>query len=526
METEGIKGLKQYILSGKQSKFIDEYCIQSMGIPSVVLMERAALAVAGLIDKKCHAEAGILAVCHVGNNGADGLAAARILDDMGYQVTVLIVGRPEKGTEEFRIQLEILKHTDIRIEYGDEKISEFDGYAVIIDGIFGIGLSREVQGLYADIIEKINRSESTVVSIDIPSGLNTDTGQPMGTAVMADYTVTFGNLKLGHKISKGRDYCGEIYTSDIGFRKEAYQQIFRQESLRYTFLSDKDCDSFGFCTTENPGLPKRMQASNKGTYGKVAVIAGFGGMSGAAYFSAKAAYLCGSGLVKVISAKETTNILKSMLPEAIYADIDGKKDIGSGIRELVSDCRAVVIGPGLGQGEAACEAVKAVLELELPTVMDADALNILGSHRNLSEHLRENIIVTPHVLELSRMTGISRTEITVDIVAAAEDFAGTHDCICILKDSSTVVSSMAGDRLQTYINITGNSGMAAGGSGDVLSGILGGLLAQQTVCREAAELGVYIHGMAGDLAAEVKTEYGVMASDILNAIPEAISRLI
>ncbi len=215
-----------------------------------------------------------------------------------------------------------------------------------------------------------------------------------------------------------------------------------------------------------------------------------------------------------------------MLPEAIYADIDGKKDIGSGIRELVSDCRAVVIGPGLGQGEAACEAVKAVLELELPTVMDADALNILGSHRNLSEHLRENIIVTPHVLDLSRMTGISRTEITGDIVAAAEDFAGTHDCICILKDSSTVVSSMAGDRLQTYINITGNSGMAAGGSGDVLSGILGGLLAQQTGCREAAELGVYIHGMAGDLAAEVKTEYGVMASDILNAIPEAISRLI
>ena len=186
----------------------------------------------------------------------------------------------------------------------------------------------------------------------------------------------------------------------------------------------------------------------------------------------------------------------------------------------------MIIGPGLGQGDAACEAVKAVLEVELPTVMDADALNILGSHRELFQCLRKNIIVTPHVLELSRMTGTSRTEISGNIVAAAEDFAAVHGCICILKDSSSVVSSMAEEQLQTYINITGNSGMAAGGSGDVLSGILGGLLAQKTGCREAAELGVYIHGIAGNLAAEEKTEYGVTASDILNAIPGAIGRLI
>lgn len=521
-ETEGIKGLKQYILSAEQCKFIDEYCIRSMGIPSVVLMERAALAVAERIVSKCDVKGKILAVCHVGNNGADGLAAARILDDRGCPVTVFIVGRPEKGTGEFRMQLEILKHTDIRIEYEGETPFECGGYDVIIDGIFGVGLSRDVQGIYAEIIEKINRSESTVVSVDIPSGLNADTGRPMGIAVLADHTVTFGNLKLGHKISKGRDYCGEIYTADIGFRKEAYTRLIDREALRYTFLADKS----GIGLRENPELPKRIQASNKGTYGKVAVIAGFGGMTGAAYFSAKAAYLCGAGLVKVISVKDTVNILKTMLPEAVYAETDGKKDLAGYIRELVSDCRAVVIGPGLGQGDDACEAVKAVLELELPTVLDADALNILGSHRNLFKTLRHNMIVTPHVLELSRMTGTGRTEITGDIVAAAEDFARLHGGICILKDSSTVVSSMAGERMQTYINITGNSGMATGGSGDVLSGILGGLLAQQAGCREAAELGVYIHGTAGDLAAEEKTEYGVTGSDILNAIPEAIGRLI
>ncbi len=518
--------MKQYILSGKQSGFIDEYCIRTMGIPSVVLMERAALAVAERIKKICPADAGILAVCHVGNNGADGLAAARILDDLGHRVKVIIVGRPEKGTEEFHLQSEILTHTDITVEYADEKTFECSGYDVIIDGIFGIGLSRDVQGVYADIIEKINQSDSTVVSIDIPSGLNADTGRPMGISIEADHTVTFGNLKLGHKISGGKDYCGNIYTADIGFRKEPYRQLSRQEPVRYTYIPDKDRDLFDSPGRQKLRLPGRIQASNKGTYGKVAVIAGFGGMTGAAYFSAKAAYLCGAGLVKVISVKETTDILKSMLPEAIYAEIDEKKDTSSRIRELVSDCRAVVIGPGLGQGDAACEAVKAVLTLELPVVMDADALNILGRHRNLSGHLGKNIIITPHVLELSRMTGISRREITEDIVAAAEAFAGTRQCICVLKDSSTVVSSMAGDRLQTYINITGNSGMAAGGSGDVLSGILGGLLAQQTGCREAAELGVYIHGTAGDLAAEKKTEYGVTASDILEARPGAISRLI
>lgn len=517
--------MKQYILSGEQSKFIDEFCIREMGIPSVVLMERAALAVAGLVDKKCCAEASILAVCHVGNNGADGLAAARILDDMGYSVKVMIVGRPEKGTAEFHLQLEIIKHTDIPIEYADEKTFTCSGYDVIIDGIFGIGLSRDVQGIYADMIEKINQSESIIVSVDIPSGLNTDTGQPMGVAVTADYTVTFGNLKLGHKVSKGRDYCGKIYVTDIGFRKEAYAGLCRQEPLRYTFPSDKDWGPVSSGIPESLRLPERKQASNKGTYGKTAVIAGLGGMPGAAFFSARAAYLCGAGLVKVITTKENTNILKTMLPEAIYADTDDIKDIGSGIKELVSDCRALVIGPGLGLEDTAYEAVKASMELEIPVVMDADALNILGIHRNLLEKLNKNIIVTPHVMEMARMTGFSRLEVTRDIVKTAEVFAEAYGCICILKDSSTVVSSMAGDRLQTYINITGNSGMATGGSGDVLSGILGGLLAQQPEIREAAELGVYLHGAAGDLAAEKKTEYGVMASDILDAIPKAIDRL-
>lgn len=522
--------MKHYILSGEQSKYIDNYCIHEMEIPSVVLMERAALSVAGLIENEFGSREGgkkpnIMVVCHTGNNGADGLAAARILNDRGYSVNVFIIGMPEKGTKEFHIQLAIINHTDIQIEYVQEKTIDFTGYDVIVDGIFGIGLSRNVQGIYADIMDGINQSECKVVSIDIPSGLNSDTGQPMGTAVIADHTVTFGNLKLGHKVSQGRDYCGAVHVTDIGFRKEAYEQLFKQENIRYTRSVDLSGNPICFEGQKVSGLPVRKQASNKGTYGKVAVIAGLGGMPGAAYFSAKAAYQCGSGLVKVITTKENTSILKSMLPEAIYADIDEMEDIQAGIRKLVSDCRALVIGPGLGREDLAIQAVTVSMELKLPIVIDADALNILGVHRELLRKIKDNIIVTPHIMEMSRLMGMERSEIMKDIVKAAEGFVQIYGGICILKDSSTVVSYMAGDRIQTYVNITGNSGMATGGSGDVLSGILGGLLAQQTELWNAAELGVYLHGIAGDLAAAEKTEYSVMASDILAAIPGAAAQI-
>lgn len=510
--------MQHYILSGTQSKFIDRYCIREMGIPSVVLMERAALSVAELIVKEFHQQkntGNIILVCHAGNNGADGLAAARILDGWNYSVKVIVIGKTERATEEFYIQLEIIKHTNIQIEYIYEESYDFHQNDIIVDAIFGIGLSRLVQGIYADMIERINHSGCKIVSIDIPSGLNADTGQPMGIAVEADYTVTFGNLKLGHKVAKGRDYCGTILISDIGFRTEAYHELLKQESIRYT---------------KSQEMPVRKQASNKGTYGKTAIIAGLGGMSGAAYFSAKAAYKCGSGLVKVITNAENTNILKSMLPEAIYADIEEKTDVHSRIKELIFDCQALVIGPGLGTGEPAYNLVKTVVELaeteiSIPVVIDADALNIIAIHRELLDKLSPNIIITPHIMEMARLLDMNCQDIMEDIVKTAEQFVKSHGCTCILKDATTVVTSMSEGRTQTYINITGNSGMATGGSGDVLSGILGGLLAQKIPIRKAAELGVYLHGVAGDLAADTMSEYGVVASDIVEQIPYAIGKM-
>lgn len=510
--------MKHYILSGAQSKFIDHYCINEMGIPSVVLMERAALSVAELIDKEFGQQkknGEIKIVCHGGNNGADGLAVARILDGWNYPVKIILLGKAERATEEFNLQLKIIEHIAIQIEYTEQGIYSFQENDIIIDAIFGIGLSRNVQGIYAEMIKQMNHSGCKIISVDIPSGLNSDTGQPMEIAVNADYTVTFGNLKLGHKVAKGRDYCGTVLVSDIGFRAEAYDALLKQESI---------------CHTMTQEMPVRKQASNKGTYGKTAIIAGLGGMPGAAYFSAKASYKCGCGLVKIITIKENGSILKAMLPEGIYEDIDGNANEYQHIKELISGCSSVVIGPGLGTGEKAYNVVKTVMklttqELSIPVVMDADALNIIAAHRELLEKLNSNIIVTPHIKEMSRLFDMSCPDIMEDIVKAAEQFAKTYGCTCILKDATTVVASVIENRIQTYINLTGNSGMATGGSGDVLSGILGGLLAQKTEICNAAELGVYLHGVAGDLAADTMSEYGVMASDIVEQIPYAIDRM-
>lgn len=512
--------MKSFILSGKQSQFIDHYCINEIKIPSLVLMERAAFSVARVIkDELCigkERRPSIAVVCNTGNNGADGVAAARILDDWGYFVKIIIIGNLKKATQEFITQINIVNHTDIEVDFAEEGTYDFTGFDVIVDGIFGIGLLRDVEGKFADMIDCICKSKCKVVSIDIPTGLSADTGRPLGRTVAADFTVTFGYLKLGHKLLKGRDYCGKIFVCDIGFRKEAICELLKKENVRYIYDGMEGCK-----------LPVRWQSSNKGSYGKTAVVAGLGGMLGAAFFSAKAAYKTGCGLVKVLSIKENKDILMSMLPEAIYVEMDeGSSTIKEILENLVRDCRALVIGPGLGISESSYELVKAALELKMPVVFDADALNIISRHRDLLKKLCENHIVTPHILEMSRLMNVDKSEIIHDIVLATEDFVKQYGCTCVLKDSTTVVASIIDSKIQTYVNVNGNSAMATGGSGDVLSGMIGGFLSQKMKNHEAAELGVFLHGKAGDVAADKMSQYSVTASDIIDQIPGAFLKVV
>lgn len=511
--------MRRYILSGEQSRLVDSYCINTMGIPSVVLMERAALTVVERLQELHKETDTYYIVCGTGNNGADGLAVARMLDDLQYSVAVGIIGDIQKATKEFQIQLEILKNTAVDWEVLTEDTVSFSRYSWVIDGIFGIGLSREVSGRYRAVIEQLNRSDCKVMAIDIPSGLHADTGIPMGVAVQADETVTFGNYKLGHKLGFGKDYCGNVLVATIGFRREAYANLLdREEPLRECFADGKPLIT----------MPGRMQASHKGTFGKVAVIAGIGQMPGAAFFAAKAAYLCGAGLVKVITAEDNTAIMKTNLPEALTYGISKEMNWQETVKQLLGDCKAIIIGPGFGTDAFAEDLLAWTLQehakefSDIPVVMDADALNIMAKNRDLFQYLNKQYIITPHLLEMARLLQVEKEQMMQTPLSYAEEFVKDYHCTCVLKSATTIVASMD-THFQTYINLTGNSGMAKGGSGDVLAGMIGGMLAQMKEIPLAAQLCVWLHGKAGDLAAGERTEYSVLASDLLNYIPRAIA---
>lgn len=500
-----------YVLTGIASKQVDSYCIKEVGIPSLALMERAALAVADetlnyLKDTKKQKKQ-VFVISMPGNNGADGLAAARMIREKGYFCRVCVIGSLSRATEEFLVQLNIIKQMDIEIILCDTEESvktiEIPGDNVIIDALFGIGLSREVSGMYAEIIKKINESENYVISVDIASGLNPATGSVMGVAVDADKTVTFGTRKAGQLLGEGKAYSGEVVVKDVGFVKHAYEKVVENNPSEVY-----EC----FTVNDLKRIPKRIRTSNKGTYGTVHVIGGGADMSGAAALSATAAYRCGAGLVKVYAKENNLNALKILIKEAVIlgfsdfdkASISEQKDI-------------VIIGPGLSVTEETIELVREVLTLKCKIVLDADALNVISQNRMLLECLNENVVITPHVKEMARLTDKDTDYIRKNIVQCAREFSMEHSCVTVIKDAAAVISSAEG---KIKINTTGNSGMSKGGSGDILTGIIAGLISQNLSVYEAAGMGVYLHGIAGDYAAAEKSEYSLLASDLLEKLPE------
>lgn len=500
-----------YVLTGLSSKQVDSYCINEMGIPSLVLMERAALAVAdetmNYLKETKKRENHVLVVSMPGNNGADGLAAARMIGEKGYSCGICVIGDLNRATEEFIIQLNIINKMGIDIIHcdTDDSVEKFDipEDVVIIDALFGIGLSREVSGKYAEIIRKINESDNYVISVDIASGLNPATGCVMGTAVTADMTVTFGTMKAGHLTGEGKTYSGNVVVKDAGFIKCAYEKI-REENPSEVY----EC----FTVSDLQVIPKRCKTSNKGTYGTVNVIGGGGNMSGAAALSGTAAYRCGAGLVRIFVEKNNLDALKVLLKEAVIREFSEFDLTG-----ISQEKDVIVIGPGLSVSDMADELVRKVLSTECKIVLDADALNVISRNRILLEQLNENVVITPHIKEMSRLMEKDTAYIRNNILQCAREFSVKYGCVTVIKDAATVISSPKG---KIRINTTGNSGMSKGGSGDVLTGIIGGLISQKLSVYEAASLGVYLHGMAGDYAAAGKSEYSLLSSDILDKLPE------
>ncbi len=491
----------QYLVNSSEMKTYDKNTADYYKVPSIVLMERAALAFVDELACQNVDTSKALIVCGSGNNGGDGLAAARLLAQKKSSVTVVYVGNRERATEANRLQLEILSAYGIPVY---EQIPE-DHYTVVIDAIFGVGLTREVTGVYAEKIDQMNRLCGFKAAVDISSGLSADTGKILGTAFWADLTVTFAFAKCGCMLWPGVNYAGKTVVREIGIDENS----FLGKLPRFRMLEKEDVGNL---------LPKRFAHSHKGTYGKLLLIAGSVNMAGAAVLAARAAYCCGCGLVKVLTPLENRVILQTAVPEAIIETYD-KDSRETDLSKAICWADAIVTGPGLGEGYAAEELVETVLkETEKPVLLDADALNIMARKKNLLRMLGENKIVTPHVGEMARLTGKTILQIETEIPDTARELAERYHTVCVLKDFRTVSALPDGE---IYLNTTGNSGMATAGSGDVLSGMIGSLLAQGASPDTAALLGVFLHGMAGDIKAGQCGERGLTAADLADGLKQA-----
>lgn len=495
----------RYIATGQEMTRIDEFTTNIVGIPQLVLMERAALRIAEHV--KAHAPSGsrILIVVESGNNGGDGIAAGRILMMEGYDVEIHWINGLKSASAGFDAQYAIAKK--LNMKFVDEIINA--GYDVIIDGIFGVGLSRAVMGKQAEIIKLLNDMDGYKLAIDVPSGIDATTGFLLGTAFRADATVTFGLMKLGLLMGMGYEYAGAVTVVDIGIPKKAIDFV---EPRLYTY-DEQDVDSL---------LPHRKRDTHKGSYGKVAVIAGSRNMAGASLFSAEAAYRMGCGLVRVCTVEANREIVQSRLPEALLTTYE-EKDVNTmrmAMKTVMGWADVIVIGPGLGTGEAAEYLVDKVLRsFDGPVILDADGINVLAKHMDLFETIHSKLILTPHLMEMSRLTNQTVTDIKANKYDLAREFAKRHNAVIALKDARTVVSDGG---ISAYINITGTNGMATGGSGDVLAGMIAGLLAQGMEAFEATKLGVCMHGMAGEFAAARKGQYSMIAGDIVQSIKEVL----
>lgn len=493
-------------VNAAQMKAADQYTIQKLEVPSLELMEHAAQACVQVLEDEKVDLSHVCVVCGSGNNGGDGFAIARILQNNRYSVETFCVGNPEHYTEETQEQMHRLQECGGKITYG---MPQEDSYSVIIDAVFGVGLSRKVEGRYRQVIEQMNRMRGTKFAVDIPSGLSATTGCILGCAFKADYTVTFQLKKIGLELSQGRTMAGRVIVPDIGISTDSICED--QEIVR---TAGKDI--------YRKMLPDRPEDSNKGTYGRLLVIAGSKGMAGAAYLNAHAAYMTGAGLVRIYTSSDNREILQTLLPEAIITTYEeyNKEELLS----LLTWADGVCIGSGLGMSRLSEKILKTVIEyVKVPCLIDADGLNLLAENKNyLNQMAERRFVITPHMKEMSRLTGTPVEELKADRIQILKDFISRYRITCVLKDSRTLIAS---EEKGIRMNLTGNSAMAKAGSGDVLAGVISGWMVQGKEAEDAAELGTYIHGLSGDLAKFEKGVYSVMARDLIEYISKALMKL-
>lgn len=485
------------ILNSKEMKQIDSYTIDEFCVPSMVLMERAALAVVDFLEEKALLDQEIGILCGMGNNGGDGLAIARILFLRSCKVKILLIGNHDKMSVDCKKQFSICQKYHVPVV---ETLDEFSSSTVLIDSLFGIGLQRTIEGEYKNTIQYANEMEAVKIAVDIPSGVSGDNGNILGCGLKCDYTITFAHPKVGHCLFPGKSFCGHVICKDIGI----YDSNHILEGMKRYAVEDIDLNI----------LPKAAQDANKGTLGKILLIAGSEEMAGAAYLSAYAALTTGSGLVKVYTTSNNRDIILSKLPEALVICYDKFNE--NQLLELLQWANVVAIGPGLGKSKTAVSLVKSTLKnASVPLVMDADALNIISEDLSLLKNPHTEIVLTPHIGEMSRLTGNPKLYIQDNKLEVCEAFARDYQVICVLKDAATIT---AVPYEASYINTSGSPALATAGSGDVLTGVIASLIGQGLRPNLAAPIGVYLHGKAGEISGNKYSIHGSLASHIIEGI--------
>jgi NAD(P)H-hydrate epimerase len=493
------------VLSASQMQAFDRLAIDQLGIPSLVLMETAGRAVAERVFALA-AGAPVLVLSGLGNNGGDAAVVARILFDRGLPVELLLAGDPAKASRDLSAQLSIARKLGLEplvvspSTIASQLAPRLEHARWVVDGLFGTGLSRPIEGLPLEIIERVNASGVPVVAIDLPSGVDADTGQVLGAAIRAHHTVTFGQLKLGHLLYPGREHAGAVEVADIGLPGRWLDRVGPTVQV----LDDADASLV---------LPPRRADTHKGTYGHLLVVAGVPDRPGSALLAARAALRIGAGLVTVGSDQETVRRLAPAFEELMGLDLGAPQILAERILDGLSERRALAIGPSLVPGPALEATLRDVLEKSaVPAVIDAGALDALGPDPSWLARRNGPSVLTPHPGEMARLSGTDTRTIQRDRLASARALAARTGATVVLKGASTVIAEPSG---AAYLIERGNPGMATGGMGDVLTGVIGGLLAQGCPAPIAARAGAQLHAMAGDRAAARLPAGRLLASDLI-----------
>lgn len=496
-----------YIMSTNKCKKVDKYTIDEIGIPSIVLMENAANEV---VNKVINLRGKFIVFCGNGNNGGDGLAIARKLILNNKDVHVVIISRNSKYSKDFSINLNILKQITTNITYvsTDEDIKSLipiiSNYNITIDCIFGVGLNRNLDSFYIKLINIINECSDMKVSIDVPSGLNADSGEIMGASIEADITYTFEVVKRGFIEYKALSYLGELNVLNIGIPE--YVKRVNSENI---FILNRDQYS--------KLLKKRSLYGHKGKYGKIAILAGSKGYTGAAYIVTESCVKSGAGLTTLVSSKYVQDKLSCKLIEAMTLDIEEVDKV----KKILNDSDVIAIGPGMTEEKVYKDILSDIGSYgDKFFVVDAGALQLMSRDKNIMNVLKGKAIFTPHPGEMARIIGKSISFVEDNRIEVAKRYAKENEIIVVLKGYNTVIT----DGNDVYINNSGNSKMASGGMGDCLTGIISALIGQRHSLINSALLGTYIHGLAGEFASHEK--YCTVASEVIENISKVMNYIV